>query len=133
MYRFALWITCALLLFSPHLHAQSAVDCGSIKSDKARLKCFDTSKREEGPVASGDDATIGKAMKFIRAKFQDPSSVKFGAAKRSMRSNGYYEMDVVCGIANGMGFYYWVKKDDGGIDDGSMVGGVGYHTWCVRS
>jgi hypothetical protein len=130
MPRFALLITCASFLFAPDLHAQSAANCSSIKSDKDRLACFDATKKDEGKASSGDDATIAKTMKFIRTKFRDPRSVKFGSVKRSMRSNGHYEMDVVCGFANGMGFYYWVEKNDGGIDDGSMVSGIGYKTWC---
>jgi hypothetical protein len=39
-------------------------------------------------------------------------------------------MDTVCGSVNGMGYFYWVEKDDGGIDDGSMANNIGYEMWC---
>lgn len=110
--------------------AQSKANCTTIKSDKERLACFDAVSKGDNKALSGDDAAIKRAMKFIRGKFKDPRTAKFGEAIRSMRSNGKYEMDTVCGSVNGMRYFYWVEKNDGGIDDGSMAESIGYKTWC---
>jgi len=118
------------LPMSDALAQSKEANCTAIKSDKERLTCFDAVSKGDNKASSGDDAAIKNAMEFIRAKFKNPRTAKFGAATRSMRSNGYYEMDTVCGSVNGLSYFYWVAKNDGAIDDGSMANSIGYKIWC---
>lgn len=106
-----------------YIFAQSNTDCSAIKTDSDRLACYDKLNTKQ----NADEAVIKKAKIFVSKKIK---GAKFGSSVRSMRSNGSYSMDVVCGTVNGMGYYYWVEKDDGGIDDGGMADHIGYEVWC---
>jgi len=119
------WLVCTTPVF-----AQSSIDCSAVKSDKERLSCYDASNKKNGMPSPSDKNVTEKAVAFIRRQLKSPRHANFGPSIRAMRSNGAYSMDTVCGLVNGMGYFYWVEKDDGGIDDGSMAKNIGYGMWC---